>query len=53
MPNLNITLSGDTNSSVSGKVTDPTVLLQLKSVMRHLQDRAQVDPTPETPAATN
>ena len=52
MPNLNITLSGETNSSVSGNVTDPNVLLQLKSIMRHLQDRAMLDPQ-TAPATTS
>ena len=44
MPQLNISLVGEANSSASGMVTDANVLLQIKSVMRHLQDRAQVDP---------
>lgn len=53
MPILNISLSGETNASVSGTVTDPNVLLQIKAIMRHMSDRAQQDPTPpeETPGA--
>ena len=51
MPQLNITLSGETNSSVSGHVTDPTVLRQLEAVMRHVQDRAKVDPPEAEPPA--
>lgn len=53
MPILNITLSGETNASVSGTVTDANVLLQVKSVMRHMSDRAQLEPPAptETPKA--
>lgn len=43
MPILNMSLTGETTSSVNGVVTDPQVLLQIKAVMRHLQDRAQTD----------
>ena len=51
MPILNISLSGEANASASGNITDPNVLLQIKSVMRHLQDRAQTDP-PTTAGST-
>lgn len=49
MPQLTISLEGEANSSANGMVTDPAVLLQIKAVMRHLQDRAQADPKPVTP----
>lgn len=59
MPQLNITLSGEANTSASGKVTDPTVLQQVKAIMRHLEDKAHKeapapddDPMSGTPAAT-
>lgn len=53
MPEINISLSGETNASVSGNVTDAAVLQQIKAVMRHMSDRAQLEsPAPtETPKA--
>lgn len=48
MPTLNITLSGETNASVSGTVTDAAVLQQIKAVMRHMSDRAQLEPPAPT-----
>ena len=43
MPTLNISISGDAESSASGKVTDPDVLQKAADIMRHLQNRAQTD----------
>lgn len=49
MPELTITVSGESNSSASGKVTDPVILQKVRDVMQHLEDGSFVDPKP-TPA---
>lgn len=49
-PILNMTLTGETTTSINGVVTDPQVLQQIKAVMRHVTDRAHIDVKPE-PAA--
>lgn len=46
MPQVNITISGQANSSVSGVITDPEMLNQLRAVTRHLEAKAQLEPEP-------
>ena len=52
MPQINLTVSGETNASASGNVTDPAVLAHIRAVLDHLQDRAHADqPTAGSPTS--
>lgn len=48
MPTINISISGQAaSSSANGTITDLAILQKVNDVIRHLQDRSQVDPEPE------
>lgn len=44
MPVVNISIIGKTTTSVSGEVTDPTLIKQLESVIGKLQKDSLIDP---------